>query len=110
MAFDERLADRIRVLLDGEPGLTEKKMFGGLAFLLAGHMTVTASGHGGLMVRVDPAEAAPLVDSTPAHQIEMRGRPMTGWLYLEAPDVEDDAELAAWVRRAVAVTRSLPAK
>jgi hypothetical protein len=84
MPYDPVLAARVRELLAGEPGLSEKKMFGGLAFLIGGNMAVAASGHGGLMVRVDPAQSDTLVSTTPARVIEMRGRPMQGWLYLEA--------------------------
>ena len=78
VAYDERLADRIRGLVVGEPGLTEKKMFGGLAFLIGGNMAVAASGNGGVMVRVDPAESDTLTGTTGAEVVEMRGRPMPG--------------------------------
>src|SRR6185437_4759885 len=81
--YDQGLADRLRELLSGEPGLAEKKMFGGLAFLIGGNMAIAASGQGGLMVRVDPAQSDTLTSTTPARIIEMRGRPMRGWLYLE---------------------------
>jgi hypothetical protein len=110
MPYDQELAARIRALTAGEPGLTEKKMFGGLAFLLDGNMAVAASGYGGLMVRVDPAESDALVIASPARVVEMRGRPMRGWLYLEAADVDADGELTAWVGRGVAFVRTLPAK
>ncbi|HVD50016.1 MAG TPA: TfoX/Sxy family protein, partial [Gaiellaceae bacterium] len=73
MASDERLAERIRDLVVGEDGIIEKKMFGGLAFLLGGNMAVAASGQGGLLVRVDPAESDELVETTPAEPMEMRG-------------------------------------
>lgn len=110
MAYDEALADRIRALIGDEPALTERKMFGGLAFLVGGNMAVAASGQGGLMVRVDPAESAALVSSSPARLLEMRGRSMPGWLRLDSDDVRTDAELAPWVRRGVSFARSLPAK
>jgi TfoX/Sxy family transcriptional regulator of competence genes len=110
MAYDEELAGRIRELVAGEPGLTEQKMFGGLAFLIGGNMAVAASGRGGLMVRVDPAESAALVDATPARLFEMRGRQMPGWLRVDADDVSTNEELAAWVERGVSFARSLPAK
>ena len=106
MAYDEELAERIRALVSGEPGLTEKKMFGGLAFLIGGNMAVAASGQGGLLVRVDPEESDELVASTDARPMEMRGREMAGWLRV---DPADD-ELAAWVERGVAFARSLPPK
>jgi len=109
MAYDEELAGRIRELLADEAGVAEKKMFGGLAFLVNGNMAVAASGQGGLLVRVDPAESAELVETTPATEMEMRGRSMAGWLRLESADVEND-DLAPWVNRGVAYARSLPAK
>ena len=110
MAYDEDLADRIRELVGGEKGLTEQKMFGGLAFLIGGHMAVAASGQGGLLVRVDPEESDELVASTPATLMEMGGRSMRGWLRLDAADVSSDADLATWVERGTAYARSLPAK
>ena len=110
MPYDQRLAARIRELVGDEPGLTEQRMFGGVAFLVGGNLAVSASGHGGLMVRVDPGEAGMLVNSTPARVINMRGRPMPGWLYLEAADVDTPDGLAAWIRRGVSFARSLPSK
>ncbi len=110
MAYDEDLADRIRELVAASPGLTEKKMFGGLAFLVGGNMAVAASGQGGMMVRVDPAESARLVDTTSARLVEMRGRPMPGWLRLEVDHVKTKTELSAWVARGVSFARSLPPK
>ncbi len=109
MAYDEELAARIRDLLADEAGVAEKKMFGGLAFLMNGNMAVAASGQGGLLVRVDPAESAELVETTPATEVEMRGRSMTGWLRLESGELESN-ELVPWVNRGVAYARSLPAK
>jgi TfoX/Sxy family transcriptional regulator of competence genes len=110
MAYDERLADRIRDLVSGEAGVTEKTMFGGLSFLVNGNMAVAASGQGGILVHVDPAESAELVERTPAQEMEMRGRSLAGWLRLESGDVDTDGELSAWVGRGVAFARSLPAK
>jgi TfoX/Sxy family transcriptional regulator of competence genes len=109
MAYDEDLAARIRDLLADEAGVAEKKMFGGLAFLVNGNMAVAASGQGGLLVRVDPAESAELVETTPATEMEMRGRSMAGWLRLESAEVEND-DLVPWVNRGVAYARALPAK
>jgi TfoX/Sxy family transcriptional regulator of competence genes len=106
MAYDEELAARIRELVSGEPRLTEKKMFGGLAFLVGGNMAVAASGQGGLLVRVDPEESEALVASSDARPMEMRGREMAGWLRVDPPD----DELAGWVQRGVAFARSLPPK
>ena len=110
MAYDEALAERIRELVAGEPAVTEKKMFGGLAFLVGGNMAVAASGQGGLLVRVDPAESDPLVETSHARVAEMRGRPMPGWLRVDAAHVNTKQELAAWVDRGVSFARSLPAK
>jgi TfoX/Sxy family transcriptional regulator of competence genes len=109
MAYDEELAARIRDLLADEAGVAEKKMFGGLAFLMNGNMAVAASGQGGLLVRVDPAESAELVETTPATEMEMRGRSMAGWLRLESAELEGN-ELVPWVNRGAAYARSLPAK
>ena len=110
MAYDEELARRIRALVAGEVGLTERKMFGGLAFLVDGNMAVAASGQGGILVRVDPDEGADLAESSSAVPMVMRGRAMHGWLRVEASDVRDDAELARWVAIGVGYARSLPAK
>jgi TfoX/Sxy family transcriptional regulator of competence genes len=110
VAYDEELADRIRELVGGEPDLTEQRMFGGLAFLIGGNMAVAASGQGGLLVRVDPTEADRLVEETPARPMEMRDRPMRGWLRLDAGDVRTRSQLGLWVRRGAAYARSLPAK
>jgi hypothetical protein len=107
MAYDEELAGRIRELVAGDPGMTEKKMFGGLAFLVAGNMAVAASGQGGLLVRVDPQESDELVAATSARPMEMRGREMAGWLRV---DPADEGELAQWVERGVSFARSLPPK
>ena len=110
MAYDEELADRVRALVADVPAVEEKKMFGGLGFIVAGNMAVGASGQGGLLVRVDPAESDPLVESTPAYPMEMRGRTMAGWLRVDSADVAEDDELARWVERGVAYARSLPPK
>ena len=104
MAYDEALAAKIRARVDGA---TERKMFGGLAFLVGGNMAVAASGQGGLLVRVDPAESAELVATTSAELMEMGGRTMSGWLRV---DVADDGELAAWIDRGLAFARTLPPK
>jgi hypothetical protein len=110
VAYDEELAQRIRELLRGESDLTEKKMFGGLAFLIGGNMAVAASGQGGVLVRVDPAQSDALVATTTARPMEMRGREMRGWLRVEAGDVRADAELARWVEVGATYARSLPVK
>jgi TfoX/Sxy family transcriptional regulator of competence genes len=110
MAYDEKLAQRVRDELGEEDGVAEKRMFGGLAFLIGGNMAVTASHRGGLMIRVDPATADELIASTPARQIEMRGRAMPGWLHIQDADLKTKRQLARWVGLAAAYTRSLPVK
>ncbi|MDP8927105.1 MAG: TfoX/Sxy family protein [Actinomycetota bacterium] len=110
MAYDEELAERIRELLPGDADVTEKKMFGGLAFLVDGHMAVAAISQGGVMVRVDPATSDDLVETTNARFMEMRGRPTPGWLHVDAEDVRTKRQLARWVKVATAYARSLPAR
>jgi hypothetical protein len=110
VAYDAELATRIRELIDGEPGLTEKKMFGGLAFLIGGNLAVSASGQGGVMVRVDRARSDELISTTAAQPVEMRGRPMRGWLRVAPEHLRTRRELAKWVRAGVSYARSLPAK
>jgi hypothetical protein len=96
VAYDEELADRIRELVGSEPDLTEKKMFGGLAFLIGGNMAVAASGQGGVLVRVDPTQSDNLVGTTNARLMEMRGRRMQGWLRVDPEDVRTKRQLAKW--------------
>ena|SRR5918992_184319 len=110
MAYDEDLAARIRALIGAEAALAEKKMFGGLAFLIDGNMAIGASGQGGILVRVDPEESERLVATTSARPMEMRGRQMQGWLSVDTEDVGSDPELARWVELGAAYARSLPAK
>ena len=110
MAYDEALAQRIRDHVGGEPGLSEKKMFGGLAFLLNGNMAVAASGQGGLMLRCDPADADELTATDGVARMEMRGRAMDGWLRVADELIDSDADLARWADVGVAYARSLPAK
>jgi hypothetical protein len=110
VAFDEELAARIRGLVGSDPALTEQRMFGGLAFMIGGNMAVAASGQGGILVRVDPAESETLVATTAARTMEMRGRPMRGWLRVAADDVRTEPQLESWVERGTAYARSLPQK
>ena len=110
MAYDEKLAERIRELLGGEADLTEKKMFGGLAFLVGGNMAVAASGQGGVLVRVDPAESEQLVATTNARLMEMRGRQMQAWLRVDPDDIRTKGQLAKWVGLGTTYARSLPQK
>ncbi len=110
MAYDEDLANRIRELIAGDPDVTEKKMFGGLAFLVGGNMSLAASGQGGLMVRVDPQDTDALLTKPHARPFEMRGRELQGWLRVDAEGLGTKRQLDPWVRRGVAYARSLPPK
>ncbi len=108
MAYDEDLANRIRELISADGGVAERRMFGGLAFLIDGHMAVAASGRGGLMVRVNPAEAARLCARPHTQPFEMRGVEMKGWLHVDSGGLRTKRQLEPWVRRGVAYARSLP--
>lgn len=110
MPYDEDVAARIRELMAGESGVTEKRMFGGLAFLIEGNMAVAASGQGGVLVRVDPEESDGLVQTTSARPMEMRGAPMRGWVRVESDGVHTEQQLCEWVRRGTSHARSLPSK
>ena len=110
MAYDEGLAERIRTLVGAGADVTEQRMFGGLAFLVGGHMAVAASGGGGILVRVGPDVSDDLVATTSARTMEMRGRQMPGWLRVDTDDVATEPALAAWVERGVTYARSLPPK
>jgi TfoX/Sxy family transcriptional regulator of competence genes len=110
MAFDEALAERVRELVRGERGLSEKRMFGGLAFLVGGNMAVSVSGQGGLLLRVDPAGTAELAARPHASVAVMRGRAMDGWLRVDAEGVRTRPQLERWVKIGVAYARTLPAK
>ncbi|HET7531110.1 MAG TPA: TfoX/Sxy family protein [Mycobacteriales bacterium] len=109
MAYDEDLAERLRAALAGER-FTEKAMFGGLAFLIGGHMSVAASGQGGLLVRVPPEETDALLAEPGAEEFAMRGRPMQGWLRVNPDVLDDDATVATWAGRGVAYAKTLPPK
>ena len=110
MAYDEDLADRIRELVSGQAHLTEKKMFGGLAFLIGGHMAISASGRGGVLVRVDPRDTDKLVSSSSAQIAVMQGRQMDGWLRVDPEHVRTKSQLAKWVTIGTTYARSLPPK
>ena len=110
MAYDEELANRVRQVIHGEPGLSEKRMFGGLAFLIDGKLAVSASSKGGLLVRNDPALTESLVSEPHVQPFEMRGRAMTGWLRVDAEVLEADVELRRWVGYGLNYARSLPPK
>jgi TfoX/Sxy family transcriptional regulator of competence genes len=109
VAYDEDIANRIREVVAGEAGVTEKRMFGGLAFLINGNMSVSASGRGGILLRVDPAETDALVADPHAERAVMGGRSMDGWLRVDLATLSDD-EVATWIARGVTYARSLPAK
>jgi hypothetical protein len=110
MAYDEETANRIRELVQRVDGLSEMRMFGGLAFLINGNMAVAASGKGGLLLRCDPAETDTLVAEPDAGRFEMRGREMDGWLRIDPPAIRTDQGLRRWVQVGVDYARSLPAK
>ncbi len=110
MAYDQELAGRIRQLIGSDPELTEKKMFGGLAFLIQGNMAIAASSRGGAMVRVDPAQSDALVAITNATLMNMRGRDMPGWLRVSSDDLRTDDQLAHWIEIGTRYACSLPPK
>ena len=108
MAFDEQLAHRVRDLLADERGVTERRMFGGLAFLVDGNMAVSASSRGGLLVRVAPDDRIASSAGLHARRFEMRGRAMNGWLHVDVEGVRDEAPARVLDPRGVACARSLP--
>ncbi len=110
MAYDEELANRIRELVAAEDGVVEKKMFGGLAFLIGGNMSVSASGQGGLLLHVDPEETEALLAKPHAEPFVMRGRAMNGWLRVAPEGVSTKRQLERWVARGVSYAKSLPPK
>lgn len=110
MAYDEDLANRIRELIADADEVSEQRMFGGLAFLIGGNMSVAVSGQGGLLVRVDPDETEALAKKEHVKPFEMRGRSMKGWLRVDPEGVRTKRQLEPWVKRGVAYARSLPPK
>ena len=110
MSYDHELADRIRELVAGAESVAAQRMFGGLAFLINGNMSVAASGQGGLLVRVNPEESDSLVDGKQVTPMVMRGQEMRGWLHVDTAAVAADDKLEQWVDRGVSYARSLPAK
>ena len=110
MAYDEDLANRIRELMADESGVVEQKMFGGLAFLIGGNMSVAASGQGGLMLRCDPDDTEALLTKPHARPFEMRGREMSGWLRVDDEGIKTKRQLEPWVKVGVGYARSLPPK
>ena len=110
MAYDEDLANRIRELLAGEPGVVEQKMFGGIGFMIDGHMALGVSGQGGLMIHCSEEETEALLAKPGARPFEMRGRELKGWLRVDAESVSTKRALEPWVRQGVAFARTLPPK
>ncbi len=110
VAYDVDMADRLREILASEPGVVEKPMFGGLAFMVAGHMAVSARGQGGLLLRVDPVQTDTLVVDPRASRFVMRGRKMEGWLRIDIDARATDDELKGWIKHGVGYARSLPPK
>lgn len=110
MAYDEELAERLRERLAPLAGVTEQRMFGGLAFLLNGHMTVAASGQGGLLLRCAPSDTDKHVQAAGVRRFEMRGREMAGWLRVDPSAARTDKQLAKWVDVGVRYAESLPPK
>jgi hypothetical protein len=110
MAYDEQLAARLRDIVTGEPGLSEKRMFGGLAFLVNGNMAVAASHEGGILLHVDPERAAALLEEPHTDPFVMRGRRMAGWMRVLPEGLEDDADLERWADLGITYARDLPPK
>ena len=110
MAYDEDLANRIRELLGSERGVEEKRMFGGLAFLINGNMSVAVSGQGGLLGRVPRGESDKLLTRSHVSPMVMAGREARGWLRVDAEGVQNKRQLQGWVTRGVGYARSLPPK
>jgi hypothetical protein len=110
MAYDEDLANRIREVLAQQAGVDEKPMFGGLAFLVGGHMAVAASGKGGLMVRVAPDDTEKLLKRAHVSPMVMAGRETRGWLRVDATGVKTQRQLGSWIAHGVGYARSLPPK
>ena len=110
MAYDEDLADRLRELLSDEDAVTERRMFGGVAFLLKGNMSVSASRTGGLLARIDPADTDSALERPHVSPMELGGRRMEGWVVVAPEGLKTTRELASWVRRSVAFVKTLPPK
>jgi hypothetical protein len=109
MPYDRELAARIRTVVAGEPGLTERQMFGGIAFLINGNMAVSASGQGGLLLRVEPERTEALIREAGVARAIMRGREMDGWLRVDTEAISA-AALNRWIDEGLSYARSLPPK
>lgn len=110
MAYDTELANRVRELLASEPGVDEKSMFGGLAFLINGNMAVAVSGKGGLMARVPPDETAELLTYDHVSPMVMAGRETRGWVRVSDDGIRTTKQLRAWVNRGVNYAKDLSPK
>lgn len=109
MPYDVEMADRVRELLLLEPDVTEKRMFGGVSFLINGHIAVAVSGRGGLLMRVEDDEREALLAQPGVEPFTMRGRPLKGWAHVTDVAISDDGELTRWVFTGVELARALPA-
>ena len=110
MPYDVDLTDRLREMLAGRSGVVEKRMFGGVAFLVDGHMAVGASSKGGLLLRTDPAQTESLLTDPRAEPFEMQGRPTAGWLRIDLDGSATDEELSRWVEHGLGYAGTLPPK
>jgi TfoX N-terminal domain len=110
VAYDEKLAERLRDHLEGQPGIAERKMFGGLAFLVNGHMAVAVSGQDGLLLRCPPGQTDELCGRPHAARFVMKGRELTGWLHIEPGGLVADEELAGWIAVGLDYARGLAPK
>ncbi len=109
MPYDENLAERVRAVFQSEPGYTERKMFGGLCFMVGGNMAVGVTGSD-LMVRPGPDNFEAALALPHARPMDFTGRPMKGFVYVESSGIATDPALAEWVERGAGFARSLPAK
>jgi TfoX/Sxy family transcriptional regulator of competence genes len=109
MAYDEELSERIRAHLEGEPGLSEKRMFGGIAFLINGNMACGVN-KTDLIVRIDPGTHADVLAEPGAREFDLSARPMKGWVSVDAAGYGSDADFGRWVERGVGFARGLPPK
>jgi TfoX/Sxy family transcriptional regulator of competence genes len=110
MAYDDDLVNRLRELLAEEEAVTEQRMFGGFAFLLRGHMSVSASRNGGLLVRIDPDDTDACLALPHVARMQMGRRKLDGWLTVEPAGLTTEGQLAEWVARSVSFVKSLPPK
>ncbi len=110
MAYDKALAARIRTTLRDEPGVVEKKMFGGVVFMVGGNMACGVAGGGEIMIRVGPDNYEDALSRPHARPMDFTGRPMRGMVYVAGPGFESDQDLAAWVESGASFARSLPPK